>query len=67
MKYDCSNEFDLAIIYQKLTSPSLGTTMKASNFLAKRKARCKRFKKKLLRCNLPREVNNFTDKKVCFS
>lgn len=32
MKYDCTNEFDLALIYNKLTSQSVTQTVKACNF-----------------------------------
>ena len=32
MKYDCTNEFDLDIIYQKLTAQSTVQTVKACNF-----------------------------------
>ena len=32
MKYDCTNEFDLDLIYKKLTSQSTSQTVKACNF-----------------------------------
>ncbi len=32
MKYDCTNEFDLGLIYKKLTSQSVTQTVKACNF-----------------------------------
>lgn len=32
MKYDCTTEFDLDIIYQKLTAPSATQMVKACNF-----------------------------------
>ncbi len=38
MKYDCSNEFDLNVIYQKLTSTSCANTVKACNFFSTTKS-----------------------------
>jgi hypothetical protein len=32
MKYNCTNEFDLALIYKKLTSQSTTQMVKACNF-----------------------------------
>lgn len=32
MKYDCTNEFDLDLIYKKLTSQNITQTVKACNF-----------------------------------
>ncbi len=32
MKYDCTTEFDLDIIYKKLTAPSATQMVKACNF-----------------------------------
>ncbi len=54
MKYDCSNEFDLALIYQKLTAPSFANTVKASNFFTK-KSPLKALQDKIAQAQLNRE------------
>ena len=59
MKYDCSNEFDIAIIYQKLTSPSLGTTTKASNFFGKKKSALQALQEKIAQVQFAKGSQQF--------
>ena len=46
MKYDCTNEFDLDLIYKKLTAQSATQTVKACNFFEQENMLAK-FSKKL--------------------
>ena len=51
MKYDCTKEFDLDIIYKKLTSQSTTQTVKACNFFEQEDMLTK-FQKKLARATI---------------
>lgn len=48
MKYNCTNEFDLALIYKKLTSQSATQMVKACNFFEQEDMLTK-FQKKMAR------------------
>lgn len=48
MKYDYTNEFDLALIYNKLTAQSVTQTVKACNFFEQDDMLAK-FQKKMAR------------------
>lgn len=55
MKYDCSREFDIAIIYQKLTAPSLANTVKAKNFFEKKQSALHALQQKIAQVQLYKE------------